>query len=55
MLESIDRAGDGFNMRRILLYGDINLNVMDGSAVWLASMAEVLVRTNSLVDRKSVV
>lgn len=36
--------------RRILLYGDVNLNVMDGSAVWLVSMAEVLSRTNSLVD-----
>lgn len=27
---------------RILLYGDINLNFMDGSAVWLTSIAPVL-------------
>ncbi len=35
--------------RRILLYGDINLNIMDGSAVWLVSMAEALSRTHSEV------
>jgi glycosyltransferase involved in cell wall biosynthesis len=28
--------------RRIALYGDVNLNVTDGSAVWAASLAEVL-------------
>lgn len=28
--------------RSILLYGDINLNLVDGSAVWLASLAHVL-------------
>lgn len=33
--------------RRILLYGDINLNVLDGSAVWLISMAEALSKTES--------
>ncbi len=27
---------------RIALYGDVNLNVMDGSAIWAASLAEVL-------------
>ncbi|WP_036063931.1 hypothetical protein [Listeria fleischmannii] len=27
---------------RILLYGDIDLNFMDGSAVWLTSMAPML-------------
>lgn len=27
---------------RIALYGDLNLNVMDGSAIWAASLAEVL-------------
>lgn len=37
-------------LRKILLYGDVNLNVMDGSAVWLVSMAEVLSKTNSFVD-----
>lgn len=46
-----DMNGDDvLPMRRILLYGDLNLNVMDGSAVWLVSMAEVLARTNSHVD-----
>ncbi|QYJ24177.1 glycosyltransferase [Achromobacter sp. ES-001] len=28
--------------KRIALYGDVNLNVMDGSAIWAASFAEVL-------------
>jgi glycosyltransferase involved in cell wall biosynthesis/spore maturation protein CgeB len=27
---------------RFALYGDVNLNIMDGSAVWAASLAEVL-------------
>ncbi len=31
-------------MTRILLYGDIDLNLIDGSSVWLASLAEVLAR-----------
>lgn len=35
--------------RRILLYGDVNLNILDGSAVWLVSMAEALSMTNSEV------
>ena len=29
-------------MIRILLYGDVDLNLIDGSAIWLASLAEVL-------------
>lgn len=35
--------------RRILLYGDVNLNIIDGSAIWLQSMAEALARTDSHV------
>lgn len=35
--------------RRILLYGDVNLNIIDGSAIWLVSMAEALAATNSQV------
>lgn len=35
------------NRRRILLYGDVNLNILDGSAVWLVSMAEALSMTDS--------
>jgi glycosyltransferase involved in cell wall biosynthesis len=27
---------------RLALYGDVNLNIMDGSAIWAASLAEVL-------------
>jgi glycosyltransferase involved in cell wall biosynthesis len=27
---------------RIALYGDVDLNILDGSAIWLASLAEVL-------------
>lgn len=38
------------SVRRILLYGDVNLNIMDGSAVWLVSMAEAMARTHSQVD-----
>ena len=29
-------------MSRILLYGDVDLNLVDGSAIWLTSLAEVL-------------
>jgi len=29
-------------MIRVLLYGDVDLNLIDGSAIWLASLAEVL-------------
>lgn len=29
-------------MTRVLLYGDVDLNLIDGSAIWLASLAEVL-------------
>lgn len=36
--------------RTVLLYGDVNLNVTDGSAIWLVSMAEALSRTNSHVS-----
>lgn len=28
--------------RRIAIYGDVNLNITDGSAIWAASLAEVL-------------
>ncbi|MFJ3311988.1 glycosyltransferase [Micrococcus endophyticus] len=34
---------------RILLYGDVNLNVMDGSAIWLQSLAETLSLTGAQV------
>jgi glycosyltransferase involved in cell wall biosynthesis len=30
--------------RKILIYGDVNMNIIDGSAVWAASAAEVLAR-----------
>lgn len=29
---------------RVALYGDVNLNIIDGSAIWLASLAAVLAR-----------
>ena len=35
---------------RIALYGDINLNIIDGSAIWLASLVQVLHR----VEREGV-
>lgn len=41
---------------RIALYGDVNLNIIDGSAIWLASLVQVLhriERTHLTVLRKS--
>lgn len=35
---------------RVLLYGDVDLNVVDGSALWLPSIAETLARTGAHVD-----
>ena len=35
---------------RVLLYGDVDLNVIDGSATWLPSIAETLARTGAAVD-----
>src|SRR5690606_8341484 len=29
-------------LQRIAIYGDVNLNITDGSAIWAASLAEVL-------------
>ncbi|MBO0922487.1 glycosyltransferase [Cellulomonas sp. zg-ZUI222] len=34
---------------RVLLYGDVNLNIIDGSATWLTSMAEVLAASGAEV------
>jgi glycosyltransferase involved in cell wall biosynthesis len=41
---------------RIALYGDVNLNIIDGSAIWLASLTQVLhriERTRQTVLRKA--
>ena len=35
--------------QRIIIYGDVNLNITDGSSVWLQSLVEVCVRTFSSV------
>lgn len=35
--------------RNVVLYGDVNLNVIDGSATWLVSLAETLTHTDSMV------
>jgi len=35
---------------KVLLYGDVDLNIMDGSAVWLQSMTEALVKAGCSVD-----
>ncbi|WP_309081896.1 glycosyltransferase [Zhihengliuella sp.] len=35
---------------RVLLYGDVDLNVLDGSAVWLTSMAEAWAAAGASVD-----
>ncbi|MBO1031884.1 glycosyltransferase [Tessaracoccus sp. SD287] len=37
-------------MIRVLLYGDVNLNYRDGSAVWLRSVTECLARAGTQVD-----
>jgi glycosyltransferase involved in cell wall biosynthesis len=39
----VSRAG-----RRIALYGDVDLNLIDGSSIWLASLVEVLHRDPSI-------
>ncbi|MFJ2471107.1 glycosyltransferase [Glutamicibacter sp. NPDC087583] len=30
------------NLRKVLVYGDVNLNIIDGSAIWLTSISEAL-------------
>ncbi len=35
--------------RHVVLYGDVNLNIIDGSAIWLVSLAETLSMTDSTV------
>ena len=37
------------NRRRVLIYGDIDLNIIDGSAIWLVSIAEAVSLTDSEV------
>lgn len=36
-------------VRKVLLYGDVNLNIIDGSAIWLVSLAEVLLKNGTNV------
>lgn len=47
MIEQESGAYQSARQRKILLYGDVNLDVMDGSAVWLVSLAQVLSKTAS--------
>lgn len=35
---------------KVLIYGDVNLNIIDGSAVWLVSMAEASARAGAEVS-----
>ncbi len=35
--------------RDVVIYGDVNLNIIDGSAIWLVSLAETLALTRSTV------
>jgi len=46
-----DRAAGSprWNRRRVLVYGDIDLNIIDGSAIWLVSIAEAVSLTDSEV------
>ncbi|MEX5565646.1 glycosyltransferase [Pseudophaeobacter sp. 1A16562] len=39
----------GFGNTRRLLYADIDLNTVDGSAIWMASMARILSRTQKVI------
>ena len=45
----MDRTDTIRSARTVLLYGDVDLNIIDGSSVWLVSMAEALSRTGSKV------
>ena len=37
--------------RKILLYGDLSLNIVDGSSVWLVSLAKLLAQdTDNVID-----
>ena len=42
MMTSVAVLGGGDVKRDILVYADVNLNLIDGSAVWLASLTEML-------------
>jgi glycosyltransferase involved in cell wall biosynthesis len=42
MMTSVALLGGGGVKRDILVYADVNLNLIDGSAVWLASLTEML-------------
>lgn len=48
-MDKSDPFAVGKSRRTVLLYGDVNLNIIDGSAIWLLSMVEALSRTNSHV------
>ena len=39
----------GTSPPRALLYGDMDLNIIDGSTVWVQSMAELLARAGCAV------
>ena len=41
-MTSVALLGGGDVKRDILVYADVNLNLIDGSAVWLASLTEML-------------
>jgi glycosyltransferase involved in cell wall biosynthesis len=45
----LDRTDTIRSARTVLLYGDVDLNIIDGSSVWLVSMAEALSLTGSKV------
>lgn len=38
------------NARHVLLYADVDLNVIDGSSIWVASVADALHRAGARVD-----
>ena len=46
----IDIDTEGEQAVRVLLYGDVDLNIIDGSAVWLTSMAQTWSLAGAQVD-----
>ena len=42
--EEVGLRGAEMIAHKVLIYGDVNMNILDGSAVWAASAAEVLAR-----------
>ena len=38
----LNKEKNGDAMKKILIYGDVDLNLIDGSSVWLVNLARLL-------------